>query len=152
MTAPTQGKPPSRTEVVWAGGQRFDASRPGGATIRMDGTGETGPSPVDALMTALAACTAVDVTMILEKRRTPVRALRIEATGERATATPARIVAATLTYHIDGDGIDRANAERAVELAVTKYCSVRESLDPALPIVYRVVLNGETGTPITAGG
>ena len=152
MTAPTQGKPPSRTEVVWAGGQRFDASRPGGATIRMDGTGETGPSPVDTLMTALAACTAVDVTMILEKRRTPVRALRIEAIGERAHATPARIVAATLVYHIDGDGIDRANAERAVELAVTKYCSVRESLDPALPIAYTVVLNGEVGAAITAGG
>lgn len=145
MSAPTQGKPPSRTVITWAGDQRFDASRPGGPTIRMDGSGETGPSPVDTLMTALAACTAVDVTMILEKRRTPVRALRIEATGTRADATPARIVAAELDYHIDGDGIDRAHAERAVHLAITKYCSVRDSLDPALPIRYAVILNGEMG-------
>lgn len=151
MTAPTPGKPPSRTEIVWQGGQRFDASRPGGATIRMDGSGETGPSPVDALVAALAACTAVDVTMILEKRRTPVRALRIEATGERANATPARVAAVELVYHIDGDGIDRPNAERAVELAVSKYCSVRDSLDPALPIRYTVILEGEAGASIVAG-
>ena len=144
MTAP-QGKPPARVEVTWAGEQRFDAGRPGGPTLRLDGRGETGQSPVDAVMSALAACTAVDVTMILEKRRTPLSALRIEAVGTRADATPARLVAAELTYHLTGEGVDRANAERAVHLAITKYCSVRESLDPALPIHYVVVLNGEAG-------
>ncbi|MCU0627399.1 MAG: OsmC family protein [Gemmatimonadaceae bacterium] len=146
MTAPHAGKPPSRVEVVWGGDQRFDVSRPGGSVSRLDGRGETGPSPVDGLVGALAACTAVDVTMILEKRRTPVRALRIEATGARADAVPARVTAVDLVYHLDGDGIDRANAERAVHLAVTKYCSVRDSLDPALPIHYTVILNGEAGT------
>ena len=75
MSAP-QGKPPARIELTWAGAQRFDAGRPGGPTLRLDGSGETGQSPVDAVMSALAACTAVDVTMSLEKRRTPLSALR----------------------------------------------------------------------------
>jgi putative redox protein len=39
-----------------------------------------------------------------------------------------------------GAGVERAHAERAVELAVTKYCSVRDSLDPAIPVTWAVVL------------
>ena len=151
MTSPAPApKPPSRVSVAWAGGQRFDAGRPGGsATIRLDGTGETGPSPVDGLLGALAACTAVDVVEILAKRRTPLESLEIEVTGHRANAVPARVVRVELVYRMTGAGVERVHAERAVELAVTKYCSVRDSLDPELPVAWTVVLNGDAGT---AGG
>jgi putative redox protein len=40
--------------------------------------------------------------------------------------------------------VDRLHAERAIDLSVTKYCSVRDSLDPNLPIEWKLVLNGET--------
>lgn len=141
----------STVRLSWDGERRFDVGRPGGPTIRLDGNAETGPSPVDALVSALAACTAVDVVDILAKRRTPLAALAIDAVGMRATTTPKRVVAAELTYHLTGDGVDRSHAERAVELAITKYCSVRDSLDPALPIHYSVVLNGDAGTLRLAG-
>ncbi len=141
----------STVRLSWDGERRFDVGRPGGPTIRLDGNAETGPSPVDALVSALAACTAVDVVDILAKRRTPLAALAIDAVGTRATTTPKRVVAAELTYHLTGDGVDRSHAERAVELAITKYCSVRDSLDPALPIHYSVVLNGDAGTLRLAG-
>ena len=138
-------KPPARVRVAWAGKQRFDAGRPEGPLLRLDGTGETGQSPVDGLLSALAACTAIDVVEILEKRRTPAESLEIEVTGERANAVPARVVRIELVYHVGGAGIERVHAERAVELAVTKYCSVRNTLDPAMPVEYVVVLNGERG-------
>ncbi len=141
----------STVRLSWDGERRFDVGRPGGPTIRLDGNAVTGPSPVDALVSALAACTAVDVVDILAKRRTPLAALAIDAVGMRATTTPKRVVAAELTYHLTGDGVDRSHAERAVELAITKYCSVRDSLDPALPIHYSVVLNGDAGTLRLAG-
>ena len=144
MTTPAT-KQFSTIQLTWAGDRRFDTGRPGGPTLRLDGDGVTGQSPVDAVMSALAACTAVDVVDILAKRRTPLSALSIDAIGTRADTTPKRIVAAELTYHLTGEGIDRSHAERAIELAITKYCSVRESLDPALPIHYRAVLNGEPG-------
>jgi putative redox protein len=137
--------------LSWDGDRRFDVGRPGGPTIRLDGNAETGPSPVDALVSALAACTAVDVVDILAKRRTPLSALTIDAVGTRAATTPKRVVAAALTYHVTGDAVERTHAERAVELAITKYCSVRDSLDPALPIHYRVVLNGDAGVLQRAG-
>jgi putative redox protein len=71
-----------------------------------------------------------------------VSALRIEGEGIRADAVPARITSIRLTYHIDGEGIDPSQAKRAVELSVEKYCSVRNSLDPAMPIELVVILNG----------
>ncbi len=136
--------------MAWAGGKRFDAGRPGGPIARIDGSGETGPSPVDALVSALAACTAVDVVGILEKRRTPPATLTIDAAADRAAGVPARVTRVRLDYQIEGPDVDRENAERAIELAITKYCSVRDSLDPAIPVEYALTLNGQAGAFRTA--
>ena len=130
----------NHVHVTWAGGQQFDAGRPGGATHRIDGDATSGPSPVDTLLNALAACTAIDVVEILAKRRTPVRTLQVQVDGARAAATPSRVIGVLLTYRIAGDGIERVHAERAIELAVTKYCSVRDSLDPSLPVRWALEL------------
>jgi putative redox protein len=97
---------------------------------------------VDALLIGLGCCTGVDVVDILAKRRTPVESLGIEVQGERRETIPRKVVKAHLIYRIDGEGVEREHAERAVELAVTKYCSVRDSLDPAMEITWSVVLNG----------
>lgn len=141
MTEGTQGKPPSHTVITWAGDQRFDGRRAaGGPTIRLDGRASTGPSPVDAVGIALASCTGVDIVDILSKRRTPVESLRMEVTAERANATPARIVAIDVQYFMKGAGIERVHAERAIDLAVTKYCSVGSSIDPSIPVRWRLEL------------
>ena len=142
---PDAPKPPNRVHVTWAGEQRFDAGRPNGRTVRIDGSGETGPGMVDALLSALASCTGVDIVEILAKRRTPVERFSVDVTGRRFEGVPRRLVHILLEYHVDGAGIDRVHAERAVELSVTKYCSVRDSLDRGIPIEYVVVVNGERG-------
>ncbi|HYW33189.1 MAG TPA: OsmC family protein [Gemmatimonas sp.] len=142
-TAPAAGKPPAHVQITWAGGHRFDGKRQGDfPSVRIDASGKTGPSPVDALLLALASCTAVDVVDILEKRRTPVSALDVKVTGERFNGVPGRITRIDLTYIVDGEGIERTHAERAIELAVTKYCSVRDSLDKSMPVEWTLVLNG----------
>ena len=138
-------RPPSRVRVAWAGAHRFDAGRPGGPAVRLDASGETGPSPVDGLLSALAACTAVDVVDILAKRRTPLEALTVDVTGHRVSSVPRRLERVRLTYALDGAGVERVHAERAVELAITKYCSVRDSLAPDVAIEYEVAVNGEAG-------
>jgi putative redox protein len=143
MAMPALGKPPAVVKLTWAGEHRFDAGvASGGPTIRLDASRKTGPSPVDALMSALGACTGVDVVDILAKRRTPVASLDVEVTGARAPGTPARVVKSTLIFTITGDGIEREHAERAIDLAITKYCSVRDSLDPNMAIEWKLVLNG----------
>ncbi|HUQ82979.1 MAG TPA: OsmC family protein [Gemmatimonadaceae bacterium] len=143
--APTGGKPPSRVLVRWKGEgtMAFEGRKAkGGPTITVDNTGKAEPGPVDTLLIALAACTSEDVLSILEKRRTPATRLDIEVEGKRANGVPARLTDISLRYVVDGDGIDRANTLRAIELAVTKYCSVRDSLDKSIDIEWSLRLNG----------
>jgi len=139
----TSIRPDNRVQINWAGEHRFDAGRPNGPQVRIDADAQTGPGPVDTLLIALGTCTSVDVIDILAKRRTPVSSFNIEVQAERRETVPRRVLKAHLVYRIDGAGIDRVHAERAVELAVTKYCSVRDSLDAAIPITWAVVLNGQ---------
>lgn len=134
------GRMPSRVVATWAGAQRFDVGLVGDQTIRIDGNRESGPSPVDTLLGALASCVGIDVTDILAKRRTPVMAMTVRVVGERANATPARVTRVLLEFELRGAGIERAHAERAIDLAVTKYCSVRDTLDPAMPIEWTLTL------------
>ena len=69
-------------------------------------------------------------------------AMSVDVVGERFAGTPGRITKIELVYHIIGAGVERVHAERAIELAVTKYCSVRDSLDPNMPVTWRLELNG----------
>lgn len=128
-TDPKAPPKPVIMNIEWVGDQNFDTSRPGGGPIaRLDGHGKTGQSPVDALLSSLATCSAIDVVEILAKRRTPVASMNIETVGERVATVPRRYKHITLKFRITGAGIERDQALRAIELAVTKYCSVRSSL------------------------
>ena len=146
---PPGGKPPARVVVRWQGEgtKAFTGGKAaGGPTILVDNGGKAGPGPVDTLLIALASCTSEDVLGILDKRRTPATHLHVAIEGKRANATPARLTHIHLGYVIDGNGIDRENTLRAIELAVTKYCSVRDSLDESIQIDWSLVLNGERET------
>jgi putative redox protein len=144
MTAPGTKKI-ATAQLTWVGERQFDIHGAGGHVIRIGANG--GPGPVETLLGALAACTCYDVLDILDKRRTPPSSIQVSTTGERADAVPARIVAAELVYTITGDGIGADHAVRAVQLAVDKYCSVKMSLDPDIPVTWRVILNGADVTP-----
>jgi len=135
---------PSEVSLKWVSEHNFDVRRPGRPAARLDGDGITGPSPVDALLGALASCTAVDVVDILAKRRTPVEFLEIDVVAKRVDTIPRRLEHVTLNYRIGGGGIERVHAERAVELAVTKYCSVRDSLRPDVPVEWTIELASGT--------
>jgi putative redox protein len=65
----------------------------------------------------------------------------VEALGERVDSIPRRFKHITLNVSIVGKGIERAPAEHAIDLAVTKYCSVRDSLAPDIPVVWNLSLN-----------
>ncbi len=141
--APAKGRP-SEVHLKLVSEHKFDVGRPGRPAVRLDGDGITGPSPVDALLGSLASCTAVDVVDILAKRRTPVESLEIDVVAKRVDTIPRRLEHVMLTYRIGGAGIERVHAERAVELAVTKYCSVRDSLRPDVPVEWTIELASET--------
>ena len=132
----------------WAGEHRFDTGRLGGPTGRLDGSGETGQSPVDALLTALASCAGIDVVDILAKRRTPASSLEVRVDAVRRDTTPKRVLSARLTFAIDGAGIEVEQAERAIALSFEKYCSVAASIKQDVELTSQLVLNGTTREPV----
>jgi len=141
VTAPAATKPatkPSQIHVAWVGGHRFDAGRPNGPTARIDGEGETGQSPPETLLTALATCVSYDVIDILAKQRTPLESLEIDVVGERVNTIPRRYKHVTLNFRISGKGIEKEKALKAIELSANRYCSVRESLRPDLQVDWTV--------------
>jgi putative redox protein len=135
--APTAAKP-SLIHVEWVGGHRFEAGRPNGPTARIDGEGETGQSPPETLLSALATCVSYDVIDILAKQRTPIASLEIDVVGERVATIPRRYKHITLNFRISGEGIEEEKALRAIELSATKYCSVRDSLRDDIEVDWTV--------------
>jgi len=115
-------------DVHWVGDLNFESGRPGGPKVRVDGDAQSGPSPFDVLLTAIATCASVDVVAILEKQRTPVQALDVRVEANRVESIPRRLASAILHFSISAPGTTIEKATRAVELSVTKYCSVRSSL------------------------
>jgi putative redox protein len=145
-------KPTITVRATWVGEHRFDTGRPDGAVARFDGSARDGQNPVDALVSALAACTGIDVVDILGKRRTPPERLVVDAFAERRAEHPRRVERVRLTFVVDGAGIEIGHTERAVALALTNYCSVAATLAPAVVVETTVVVNGRAGEVVTHPG
>lgn len=125
-----------RVVLQWTGrGDAFTGGVPGSVEVPIDGDGQTGPSPMDALLLALAGCMGADVLMILRKGRVPVNALEVEVEGDRRDEPPRRFTALRLVYRISGPGAEHeAKMERAAALSRDRYCSVLHSLRPDLDV------------------
>jgi putative redox protein len=126
--------------LTWQQKLVFQGGEPDGPKTTIDGDNAAGPGPMLTLLLAAAACTGADVVVILEKMRITVRDFRIEASGVRREEEPRRYTAMHLEYHLRGDGLDEAKARRAIELSITKYCSVVHSLAPDIRITHGLTL------------
>ncbi len=133
QTPEPAARPPTlAVNLTWSGDLRFEA-RGKAARSQVDGDGAAAPSPMETLLAALASCAAADIVDILRKGRQDLRALAIHLTGERRAEVPRRFTRFRARVRVTGV-VERAKAERAAQLAFEKYCSVRATLDPAIPL------------------
>lgn len=126
--------------LEWVGGTRFQGGEEGKSVTLLDGSNAAGPSPMLALLLAAAACTGADIVSIAAKMRQPLATLRIQVSGTRREAEPRRYVELRLRYDATGDGLDDEKLRRAVDLSLTKYCSVLHSLAPDIRVTYDLTL------------
>ena len=144
---PSTGNPIARSHAEWRGGLEFVAGV-GDRTQVIDASSKSAPSPVEALLGAVGTCAASDVVEILAKQRTPADKLAVDVMAVRRAEHPRRVLALELTFTIDGAGIDRAAAQRAVDLSIQKYCTVAASLAGDIDMSAILVLNGERGEAV----
>ena len=129
-----------RVSLRWEEGLSFVGGAEEGPTTRVDGDNTSAPGPMVTLLLAAASCSGSDVVVILKKMRIELRELRIDVIGSRREQEPRRYTAIHFDYHMGGNGLDKAKADRAVNLSVEKYCSVIHSLAPDIAITYAVTL------------
>ena len=132
--------------LVQVGPAAFQADAEGGGSLIVDGSPEIGGEgrgmrPTEVLLAALASCSAMDVVHILRKQRQGLQQLSIAIEGERVDAVPAPFKTIKLVFAAVGD-VDDHKLQRAVQLAVEKYCSVRVSMDPAIEITWEARVIG----------
>ncbi|MBS1745252.1 MAG: OsmC family protein [Bacteroidetes bacterium] len=111
----------------------FEVKDDSGKTVNIDNSpahgGEGfGVRPMQMLLMALAGCSGMDVISILKKQRQQVTGYKTIVKGEREPGVePSVWKQVEVEFIITGE-VDIAKAQRAVDLSMTKYCSVAETL------------------------
>ncbi len=114
------------------GAAAFEATAASGGALVVDGAPEIGGEgrgmrPMELLLSAVASCSAMDVLHILRKQKEPIEHLSIAIEGVRQGAVPSPFVRMKLVFVARGN-VDAHKLDRAVSLAVEKYCSARATL------------------------
>ena len=125
-------KPPTVVDLVWEHDLVLSGTS-GAAKLTLDSAGQAGPSPMQALGFAVAACMAMDVVHVLRKGRHDLRGLKAGLTAQRAEEEPRRFTAVAIHFTITGQ-VPEAPIQRAIELSRDKYCSVWNSLRHDIPL------------------
>ena len=116
-------------EAEWQGGGTFIGHNPTGGSVQMGNLDDKpGISPMELILVGLAGCTGVDIADILQKKREPLKALKVKVRGRRAEDFPKIYKEIEVTYLVWGDGINPKSVERAITLSQKKYCSVSQML------------------------
>ena len=124
--------------VKWIGEEKFSAISPSGHAMVFDADSASNkaPTPMETLLMALGACTAVDVVSILRKKRQKLESLEVLCSGERATEPPKVWVKLEIVFRLRGQ-LEEAAVQRAIELSEGKYCSVSAMLRKTATLTWR---------------
>lgn len=119
----------------------LEATNEQGNSIFMDGSPaiggrDLGFRPMQLLLAAVGGCSTMDVVSILNKQKQELRHIEIVVDGEREQGVePSLFRDIHVHFKIYGK-VDPEKAKRAVDLSMTKYCSVSKTLEPTATITY----------------
>ena len=122
--------------VEWTGGNNLVGINSNGQRIEMNWN--DGPSPMQITLQMVGACSVVDVVVGLKDR--DFTKVWVELDSTRNDEPPRYFKSMHLVFHIEGD-VPIKLAERIVDKAFEKYCSVSNSLRPDCKITSEVFVH-----------
>ncbi len=131
-----------QVNLSWQGKLALQAKTELGHKILLDtkpdagGEGK-GSSPMELVLVALGGCTAMDIIVIMRKKRVELQGLSIQVDGERASEHPKYFTKINVEYHFEGKDLKEEDVKQAIELSRDKYCSVSAMLKEKAEISYR---------------
>jgi putative redox protein len=111
-----------------------------------DRTSNQGASPVETVLAALAACSAMDVISIAIKKRQGVASYTVIVEGSQRDEYPQIFPEITVTHEVVGDDLDAGALRRCVELSATKYCPVSAMLAAGATVIHHRIRAIDTGS------
>ena len=141
-------------ELVHRGGMRFEATTGTGRTIVFgDDHAANELSPVETLVAALGACTAMDVVSILGKTRQVVDRYKIEVEASQRTEYPQVLTRVDVIHVVEGTVVLEHAVRRAVQLSAAKYCPVSAMVSAgATEVHHRYRIRCYGAAPLEAEG
>jgi putative redox protein len=145
---------PKTIEARHDGGSRFVATSGSGHVVVLDNAeGDTGMRPTEVILAGLAACTAMDVVSIMNKKRQPFDSYVVRASGVQREELPDVYVRIDLVHEVVGAETDEAQVRRCIELSATKYCPVSAMLSAGYPeIHHRYAIRRSADGPVDLAG
>jgi putative redox protein len=122
-------------------GFHMEATNEQGNSVHIDASPDIGGTnkgmrPMQMLLAAMGGCSSIDLINILKKQRQDLKDIKVTVTGEREKdAIPSLFTDVHAHFQLFGD-LDRDKVEKAVMLAVEKYCSVAKTLEAKAKITY----------------
>ncbi len=125
-----------KTTVKYAGDELFIGTSASGhaQTIDTKSDRKSAASPLELLLIAVGACTAVDVVSILKKKRQRVFDYEVIITGSRREEHPRSFEKINVHHIVYGEKVSEQAVAQAIELSDEKYCSVAANVKPASEI------------------
>jgi putative redox protein len=110
-------------KIKWAGGLSFVGTSGSGHSMVIDGDKQLAMSPMELMLLSTGSCACIDLVMILQKARQKVIDAWVEVGGERCEDLPRYFTDIELHFVVKGIDIKERHVERAIDLAMEKYCS-----------------------------
>ena len=132
-------------KVIWKERMSFTGSAESGFSIPLGTSPDVGGDndgfrPMELLAIGLAGCTAMDVISIMQKKKQEVTSFEVQVHTDRAEDHPQVFTRIVIEYILGGRNIERAAAERAVQLSAEKYCPAQAMFSKIAPIELKITI------------
>jgi len=104
---------------------------------------DTGPTPKEMLLGAIAGCAGVDVAGHFRKAKVSNAQLTVSAEATARDVHPRIFPRIDLTFAVTAEEFAAEVLIEGVRLSLTKYCGVSAMVAPTSPIYWKAVVNGQ---------
>lgn len=134
----------AKVDITWINEQRYLAVDSSNHSVILSPPNDVGMKPSEMILVSLATCSAYDVVKIVQKQRATLHKLDIEVTAEQQSDPPWPYTAIHLTFRVKADSLSQAQLERAIDLSMNQYCSVRATLSPDVKVTFTADLESSS--------
>ena len=127
----------TKTITYWQKDQQFKSYH-GKNEIKIDGKREDGFGAKALVLSAIAACSGIDIVDILSKMRVEFSDFEIETETDQTDEHPRVFKDIFVTYKLKTAKSNEEKVKKAIDLSLDKYCGVSAMLKKNSPIHYKL--------------